>query len=120
MAAIGEIEVTFTRDKWSVLFRAIVVENLSSDIYGGMTFLIDNDISLRPSKGEIKILNKYVIFQTNTMMLPPQIKSMEPSSKIVKLKKCRILPDTSAIFSSTKDEKVKLDIFLSIDVPEDI
>ena len=58
MAAIGEIEVTFTREKWSVLFRAIAVESLSSDIYGGMTFLIDNDISLRPSKGEIKILNK--------------------------------------------------------------
>ena len=55
-----------------------------------MTFLIDNDISLRPSKGEIKIWNKYVIFQTNTMMLPPQIKTMESSSKIVKLKKCRI------------------------------
>ena len=32
LAAIGEVNEVFTRDKWSVLFRAIVVKTLSSDI----------------------------------------------------------------------------------------
>ena len=47
LAAFEEIEVVLSRDKSSIRFRVIVVEKPSSDLYGGMTFLLDNEISLR-------------------------------------------------------------------------
>ena len=75
LASIGEVHITFTRDKWSVKFDAIVVEKLSSDIYGGMNFLVENDISLRPKTGEITVLGKHKIYQANTLMAPPMIRS---------------------------------------------
>ena len=33
IASVGEIDVAFTRDKWSVRFQAIVVEKLNTDSY---------------------------------------------------------------------------------------
>ena len=121
LAAIGEVDVTLSRDKWNVRLRAIVVKTLSSDIYGGMTFLIDNDISLRPSKGEIKVLNKYVIYQTNTMMLPPQVRSMESKSKIIKPPRRRIFPVLRTLFCPTSNEKDNLQASkATLDLPEDI
>ena len=44
LASRGEIDVELTRNKWSVRLRAIVVDKLNSECYGGMTFLHDNDI----------------------------------------------------------------------------
>ena len=42
LAAIGNIDTTFHREKWTVISRDFVVETSDSDIYGGgMTFLID-------------------------------------------------------------------------------
>ena len=51
IASVGEIDVSFTRQKWSVRFCAIVVKSLNTDIYAGMNFLMDNDISMRPKTG---------------------------------------------------------------------
>ena len=93
IASVGEIDKTFTRDKWSVRFRAIVVEKLNCDLYGGMTFMIDNDISVRPKTGEIKIHNKHTVYQTNMLMPPPQIKALE-------LKSCTITPPKKIVFPS--------------------
>ena len=119
LAALGEIDVVFSRDKWSIRFRAIVVEKLSSDLYGGMTFLLDNDISLRPKTGEIKILNKHVVFQTNTLMLPPQVRSMESSPIILELKYGKLLPEIETLFvnvpSNSKD--IEITNFAQIDLP---
>ena len=85
IASLGEIDVSFTRAKWTVKFKAIVVEKLNTDIYGGMNFMIDNDITMRPKTGEIKVLNKYTVFQTNMIMPPPQLKSVSISSTTVPL-----------------------------------
>ena len=91
IASAGEIDVYFTRDKWKVQFRAIVVDKLNSEAYGGMTFMIDNDISVRPKTGEIKVHNKHVIYQTNMLMLEPQIKSLETQT-ILKLERNILIP----------------------------
>ena len=85
ISSLGEIDVSFTRAKWTVKFKAIVVEKLNTDIYGGMNFMIDNDISMRPKTGEIKVLNKYTVFQTNMIMPPPQLKAISTSSTTVPL-----------------------------------
>ena len=58
--------------------RAIVVSKLSSEVS-------DNDIQTRPSTGEIKVLGKYVVYQTNTLMNPPQLKSADLDNVIVSL-----------------------------------
>ena len=59
LASNGEIYISFTRDKWTVRFKAIVVGKLNSDIHGG----------------KIKLHNKHIVLLTNTIMLLPQIKS---------------------------------------------
>ena len=106
LAANGEIDTSFSRDKWTVRFRAIVVEKLNSDIYGGMTFLTDNDISLRAKTGEIKLHNKHIVLQTNTLMLPPQIKNMYVKCETVRLPKCQLFPKFSCVsFHSVPNEE---------------
>ena len=99
LAACGEVSIVFTRDKWSVKFKGIVVEKLNCDLYGGMTFHVDNDISVRPKTGEIKIHNKYVVYQTNLLMLPPQVKSMELKSTIVTPVKTILFPKPKSYWS---------------------
>ena len=102
IACLGEINVMFTRDKWSVKFQAIVVEKLNTDIYGGMNFFEDNDISIRFKTGEIKIDNKHTVYQTNTLMLPPQLKTLEytqSSITISKLPKCVLFPSHKPIWN---------------------
>ena len=103
IASVGEIDVVLTRDKWSVRFRAIVVKSLNTDIYGGMTFLTDNDITTRPKVGEIKINNKHVIFQTNMIMPAPTLQSLTaPSSTTLPLNVKRVLfPTITQIWAET-------------------
>ena len=80
MASLGEVDVHLTRNKWSLRLQAIVVEKLNSEVYGGMNFLKENDIQTRPLTGEIKVLNKFTVYQTNTLMSPPQLKSVKNCS----------------------------------------
>ena len=105
IASVGEIDILLTRSTWSVRFRAIVVKTLNTDIYGGMTFLTDNDIAMRPKTGEIKINNKHVIFQTNMIMPAPSLKALdEPSSTTVLLNvKKVIFPMEKEIWNATND-----------------
>ena len=121
IASVGEVDVVFTRDKWSVRFQAIVVEKLNSDIYGGMNFLIENDISMRPKTGEIKVLNKHTVFQTNMLMPPPQLRSVTSESSItVQLPKCVLFPKYASIwedFSSSAKDKHCEEAALSVILP---
>ena len=66
--SIGYIEEVFFRDKWSVKFKGLVVENLKADVYGGQPFMIDNDIIQRPARNIITVLGKYTVMQTNTVL----------------------------------------------------
>lgn len=64
--SLGYIEETFYRDNWNVIFKALIVENLKADCYGGQPFLIDNDIIQRPKKQIITIHGKFTVMQTNS------------------------------------------------------
>ena len=119
MASVGEIDQTFTRDKWSVRLRAIVVEKLNTDIYGGTTFMVDNDISVRPKTGEIKIHNKFIVFQTNMLMTPPLVKAVDLQSRTVKLpKKQVIFPDLNRDEQLSKNYKGGT--LLKVSLPEEM
>ena len=63
--SLGFIEETLYRDKWSVIFKALVVKNLKAEVYGGQPFLITNDIIQRPAKNLITIHGQYTVLQTN-------------------------------------------------------
>ena len=55
LEVVGETRITLTRDKHSFLLEALVVSNLDSDILAGVPFMIQNDISIRPSKKPVQI-----------------------------------------------------------------
>ena len=125
LASVGEIDAIFIRDKWTVRFRAIVVEQLNSQIYGGMTFLCDNDISFRATTGEIKILNKHVVFQTNMLMQPPQLKAIVNTSKIVKFPKNKVVPPQLSslwddLVESNSVLQIETDNYVSIKLPTEM
>ena len=62
---VGETRITLTRDKHSFLLEALVVSNLDSDILAGVPFMVQNDISVRPSKKQVQIGNNtFVSYST--------------------------------------------------------
>ena len=71
LAALGEINITLTRKNFSVKLRALVVKNLQSDCFGGTTFHQDNDIEPRITTGQIRILYKFTVMQTNPILPLP-------------------------------------------------
>ena len=73
--SIGYVEETLYRDNWSVKFKGLVVENLKADVYGGVPFMIENDIIQRPARNTITIHGKFTVMQTN-----PTIQITQPNS----------------------------------------
>ena len=65
MNSLGFVQETFYRDHWCVQFKGLVVKDLQADIYGGIPFMIDNDIIQRPAKHIITVLGKYTVMETN-------------------------------------------------------
>ena len=45
-----------------------------------MNIFVDNDISIRPKTGEIRLLDKYTVYQINVIMPPPQMKELKTST----------------------------------------
>ena len=119
LASQGEIDVNLTRNKWSVRLRAIVVDKLNSECYGGMTFLHDNDIQTRPLTGEITVHGKYTLFQTNTIMSPPQIKNIIHSSFEVELPHSVLFSDVMPFYSEIPSVP-KYESTLNVTVPEEL
>ena len=70
-----------------------------------MTFLTENDIQTRPATGEIKVLGKYVIYQTNPTMNPPQLKSVDMLHSTAVLRQKVLFPKTMAIAKQPSTEK---------------
>ena len=122
LASKGEIDVSLSRNKWSVRLRAIVVEKLSSEVYGGMTFLTENDIQTRPASGEIKVHGKYVIYQTNAVMTPPQLKSVDMYHSTVPLNHKVLFPQTMSIArqSSETNRVFPNDSSIHVDLPSNL
>ena len=65
MASLGEIDIHLTRGPVKARLRALVMEHLQADCFGGTTFHYDNDVQSRIKSRQIKLHNKYVIQQTN-------------------------------------------------------
>ena len=55
LAVVGEVHFTLSRNHLNLQLDALVVDSLDVDILAGTPFMINNDISLRPSKQEVAI-----------------------------------------------------------------
>ena len=92
---MGEIDVTLTRDTWTVRLRALVVENLGADIFGGTVFLHDNDIATRQKKKEITVAGKHKVYSTDLDL--PLPKPIQPSLQSANAKNSVITIDYSQV-----------------------
>ena len=61
LEVVGEASVVFTRNNMNLEFNALVCKMVGPSIIGGMPFLVQNDISLRPAKNEVTIAGKHTI-----------------------------------------------------------
>ena len=72
LQAIGEIDVLFFRNNWTVKFRAVVAKELQEPLIGGTVFMIDNNIEQDLSRKLIHIHDKkYTVQETSPLSLLP-------------------------------------------------
>ena len=96
LPSIGEINVTFYRNNWSVVFRALVVKNLHAGFVGGTTFIVDNGIDQRFQTRTIDLHNKkFTVMDTKKESIMPISSkvSHEPASYLAHIQPKVLLPD---------------------------
>ena len=72
LPSVGEIDVSFFRNKWRIRFRALVTKELQSSFIGGTVFLVDNYMEQDLNRKLIHIHNRKVTVQeTNPITLMP-------------------------------------------------
>ena len=70
MASIGEVDFVASIKNINLRVRALVMNDLQSECFGGTTFHVDNDIETRIKAGTICIHGKYTITQSNSVGYP--------------------------------------------------
>ena len=77
LKAVGEINQTFSRNNWTVNYRALVINELHTDMIGGNNFFKDNNIEQSIVNKTITVHNKYVVPETNrNVRLPTHANSI--------------------------------------------
>ena len=72
LPSVGEIDMTFFRNKWKIRFRALVTKELQSPFIGGTVFLVDNFMEQDLNRKLIHIHNRKVTVQeTNPITVMP-------------------------------------------------
>ena len=109
LASLGEIHETFYRNSWTVIFRALVVQNLLNPIIGGTTFLKDNAIVQDFNRGTISIHDrKHVVMDTqkeSIMTISPKCNTLKPVHLATLETATRtLLPGQSVSISTTMPE----------------
>ena len=63
---MGEVDFVVTLDKINLRLRALVMQDLQADCFGGTTFHVDNGIETNIVNGSVKLHRKYVVKQYNS------------------------------------------------------
>ena len=74
---VGEVHFTVNRGNRSFKFDGLVVKNLNDDILGGMPFMKENDIAVRPAKSWIVIEGKEVIAYNSKGVCTPMVRRVQ-------------------------------------------
>ena len=67
MASIGEVDFEVFLSSICMRVRALVMENLQVECFGGTTFHVDNDIQTRIKCGTISIHGQFTVKQSNPL-----------------------------------------------------
>ena len=68
MASKGEVDFVVSLGSILLRVRALVMDNLQAECFGGTTFHADNDIEARIKSGTISIHGKFTVSQANPMV----------------------------------------------------
>ena len=107
MTVKGETHLTLSRDNISLSLEALVVDDLDVDVLAGTPFMIANDISVRPSKCQVRIQDSLVIYYQPRA--PPN-----PASHAVRRAQCHVLRSSSPPTVLWPGE------FIEVDTPPDL
>ena len=66
MESLGEVDFLVTIEGIQLRLRALVMENLQTECFGGTTFHVDNDVSTRLKEGIILLHGQFQIRQSNS------------------------------------------------------
>ena len=71
MASLGEIDCLVSLNNIQLRLRALVMENLQADCFGGTTFHADNGIEAKIKDGSVIIHGKFAVKQYNSLLELP-------------------------------------------------
>ena len=120
MTSLGEIDIVLQRGSLDVRLKALVMEKLQADCFGGTTFHHDNDVQAKIKSREIRI-NKHTFPQTNEHLHLPE-PPFNLATTVVKIpshsflhlnKSTSVLPD-GRIEIPFKDKKLPDDTILAV------
>ena len=100
LKSVGEIHQVFTRNNWSVTYKAIVLPDLHTPLIAGNNFISDNKLTQNFHKQSITIHDKYTVPETNRLIpLPTHLNSVTAAvtSKL-------LLPNQTAEIKTTLPE----------------
>ena len=81
MTSLGEIDIKLQRGPLEVRLKALVMEKLQADCFGGTTFHHENDVQAKIRSREIKV-NKHTFPQTNEHLHLPEPSFSLSTSKV--------------------------------------
>jgi hypothetical protein len=81
LPAIGEINEIFSRNEWTVSFKAVVVHTLHTQLIGGTVFLKENAIKQDFVRNTIQVHGKYTVLTTSPAFLLP----IQPLNQLCKI-----------------------------------
>ena len=71
MASLGEIDIVVHVNCIQLRLRALVMQDLQADCFGGTTFHVDNQIEAKIKEGVIKLHGKFIVKQSNPQIEMP-------------------------------------------------
>ena len=85
MASLGEIDIVVCVQNIQMRLRALVMQHLQAECFGGTTFHVDNKIETNIKDGVVLIHGKYIVqqsnFQENMPNFPPPAEKLSPPKK---------------------------------------
>ncbi len=100
LETVGEVHFTVQRDGETIFFDGLVVKVLGDDILGGIPFMSENDIGVRPFKSQIIIGGSTVIKYNSKGVCDPMVRRTH--SHTLKAPPCQsvLLPGESLVLQT--------------------
>ena len=77
LKSVGEIHQVFTRNNWSVTYKAIILPDLHTPLIAGNNFISDNKVTQHFHKQSITVQDKFTVPETNRLLpLPTHLNSI--------------------------------------------